>query len=144
MDASHAPSAPERGARVVGGTTLVEVRGDLDMLTAPSLAARLDELTAGRRPDVVLDLRGVSFIDCAGLGVLCRARNRVLARWGRLRLVSDDPGFLRILRYARLADVFEIHAGPLVALGAGMSPDATLPHSRSISAGTTGKQREGW
>lgn len=143
MDESHPTSAPDRGARVVGGTTLVEVRGDLDMLTASSLAARLDELTAGRRPDVVLDLRGVSFVDCAGLGMLCRARNRVLARRGRLRLISDDPGFSRILRYVRLADVFEIHAGPPVALGAGTSPDVTLPFSRSMSGGATRKQREG-
>ncbi|MEV0976408.1 STAS domain-containing protein [Streptomyces sp. NPDC049915] len=131
MDETHPTGAPELGLGIVSGTTLVELRGELDMLTAPSLAARLDKLTGSCRPDVVLDLRGVSFIDCSGLGVLCRARNRVLARWGRLRLISDDPEFLRILRYARLADVFEVHAGPPVTLRLGLSPAVTVQHGCS-------------
>jgi len=95
--------------RVVGGTTVVEVRGEIDLFTAAPLSVRLDSLTAVRRPDLVLDLRPVVFIDCSGLRLLCRTRNRVLARHGRLRLVTGDGCFLRILRAARLADVFEIH-----------------------------------
>ncbi|WP_373463417.1 STAS domain-containing protein [Streptomyces sp. B4I13] len=67
---------------------VVELRGELDISTAPPLAARLDALTAGPHPDLVLDLHSTAFIDCAGLGVLCRARNRVPARHGRLRLVT--------------------------------------------------------
>jgi anti-sigma B factor antagonist len=67
-------------------------------------------LTAGPRPDLVLDLRSVSFIDCAGLSMLCRARNRTTARGGRLRFVTGDTGFLRILRHAQLGGVFEIHS----------------------------------
>ncbi|WP_258054767.1 STAS domain-containing protein [Streptomyces sp. Ru71] len=94
-----------------GEATLVELRGDIDLLTAPALADRLDALTAGRRPDVVIDLRAVNFIDCSGLRVLCRVRSRALERRGRLRLISDSPRFLMILRHVRLADVFEIHPG---------------------------------
>ncbi|AZQ39462.1 anti-sigma factor antagonist [Streptomyces cyaneochromogenes] len=96
-------------ARVVDGTTVVELRGEIDLLTTPSLTVRLDALTAGTCPDLVLDLRAVSFIDCAGLGVLCRARNRVLDRQGRLRLVSRNAYFLRVLRITGLAGAFEIN-----------------------------------
>nr|WP_328753528.1 STAS domain-containing protein [Streptomyces sp. NBC_00285] len=75
-------------------------------------------LTAASCPDLVLDLRALSFIDCAGLGVLCRAQNRTAARGGRLRLVTGGAGFLRILRHAQLSDVFEIHARLSNALAA--------------------------
>ncbi|WP_308400988.1 STAS domain-containing protein [Streptomyces purpurascens] len=72
------------------------------------LAARLDLLTAGPCPDLVLDLSPVSFMHCTGLGVLRRARNRVMARHGRLRLVTDSTFFRWTLQYAGLAGVFEV------------------------------------
>ncbi|MEU1409258.1 STAS domain-containing protein [Streptomyces sp. NPDC005728] len=94
-----------------GAATLVPLHGEIDLLTVPALSQRLDALTAHPRPDLVLDLRPVVFIDCAGLGVLCRTRNRALARRGRLRLVADSPAFLRTLRTAGLRNVFEVLPG---------------------------------
>ena len=94
----------------VGETTVVELRGEIDIFTAPPLAARMEALTAGPHSDLVLDLRSTAFIDCTGLGVLCRARNRAEARYGRLRLVTDSAGFRRILRAMGLAGVFELHS----------------------------------
>ncbi|SDN49266.1 anti-sigma B factor antagonist [Streptomyces sp. cf386] len=111
MSENHTRSTPPLSVRVVAGTTVVELRGEIDLLAAPALAARLDSLTAGTCPDLVLDLRSVSFIDCTGLGVLCRARNRVLDRRGRLRLVSHNACFLRVLRITGLAGVFEVNPG---------------------------------
>ncbi|MGV9452539.1 STAS domain-containing protein [Streptomyces sp. NPDC003635] len=99
---------PHLTERAVGGTTVVTVRGEIDLLTAPGLMARLDVLTAGGRPDLVLNLGPVSFMDCAGLRALCRARNRVRARRGRLRLVTDSTFFRWTLRHAGLAGVFEL------------------------------------
>lgn len=92
-----------------GGMTVVELHGEVDILAALSLSAHLDALTAGPRPDVVLDLRPVSFLDCAGLGLLCRARNRVLQRQGHLRLITNSDNFLRLLRHTGLRGVFELH-----------------------------------
>ncbi|MFF5406776.1 STAS domain-containing protein [Streptomyces misionensis] len=94
--------------RAVGGTTVVELRGEIDVLAAPSLTTCLDDLTASAHPDVVVDLRAVSFIDCAGLAPLCRARNRIAQRHGRLRLVCDSDRVLRVMKGAGLSDVFEI------------------------------------
>jgi anti-sigma B factor antagonist len=95
----HITEQPARGA------TVLELRGEIDLVTAPPLSARLDALTAGSRPDLVLDLRRVSFIDCSGLSVLCRVRSRILTRKGRLRLVTDSSHFLRLLRHADLSEV---------------------------------------
>ena len=109
MTENHTRPAPCHTERVVGGTIVVQVRGEIDILTAPPLAARLDALSGDPRPDLVLDLRPLSFIDCSGLRLLCRTRNRTLARQGRLRLVTDSNCFRHILRGAQLAGVFEIH-----------------------------------
>ncbi|MGR3867491.1 STAS domain-containing protein [Streptomyces graminifolii] len=123
MTEIHTITAVLRSAeRVIAGTTVVALSGEIDLFTAQALSARLDILTAGPHPDLVLDLRAVSFVDCAGLSVLCRARNRTAAGGGRLRFVTRNTRFLRILRYARLSGVFEIHAGLPNALAAG--PDS--------------------
>jgi len=109
MAESNSEPAPVDTVRSVAGTTVAALRGELDLLAAPPLGARLDELSAPARPDLVLDLRAVSFIDCSGIGVLCRTRNRVTARDGRLRLVTQSPDFVRMLRQVGLAGVFEVY-----------------------------------
>ncbi|WP_443054925.1 STAS domain-containing protein [Streptomyces sp. NBC_00258] len=60
-------------------------------------------------PEPGLDLRSVTFIDCSGLAALCRARNRVKIRGGRLRLVTSSPSVLRLLRLTGLAHAFEMY-----------------------------------
>ncbi|MDH6522174.1 STAS domain-containing protein [Streptomyces sp. SAI-090] len=113
---------PHPTEQTVGETTVVELRGEIDIFTVPPLAVRLEGLTAGPHPDVVLDLRSMGFIDCTGLGVLCRARNRAEARYGRLRLVIDSVGFRRILRVVGLAGVFELHG----SLSEALAPTAAI------------------
>ncbi|MGW6296175.1 STAS domain-containing protein [Streptomyces sp. NPDC055058] len=126
---SPSSGRPDAGLResAAAGTAIVAPHGELDLLTAPALAERLDALTAGPFPDLVVDLRAVSFIDCSGLNVLCRARNRVLLRNGRLRLVSDSPAFRRLLEHARLAGVFELVPRLPRALDPGLSVGAGPP-----------------
>ncbi|MFF7047233.1 STAS domain-containing protein [Streptomyces griseorubiginosus] len=92
MSTTHTRSAYSHMMRNVDGTDVVELHGEMDILTAPSITALLDALTAGPHPDLVLDLR-----------------NRALARHGRFRLVSTSPHFLRILRCVHLAGVFEVY-----------------------------------
>ncbi|MEV5432380.1 STAS domain-containing protein [Streptomyces sp. NPDC052701] len=109
MAHTHTGTPPSHTERTVGGTTVLALHGEIDILTEPALRARFDALTAAPGPDLVVDLRPVSFIDCAGLRVLCRARNRAEARHGRLRLVTDSAGFRRLLRLTGLADAFELY-----------------------------------
>ncbi|MFK0160591.1 STAS domain-containing protein [Streptomyces sp. NPDC090493] len=90
------------------GTTVVTLHGEIDVVAVLVLRTALDALAAGPEPDLVLDLRTVSFIDCSGLGMLCRTRNRIRSRHGRLRLVPPDEAFLRLLRRTGLNGAFEL------------------------------------
>ncbi|MYT03785.1 MULTISPECIES: STAS domain-containing protein [Streptomyces] len=123
MSEKRTRPAPPISVRTSDGTTVVTLYGEIDLVTAIPLASGLDALSSGPHPDLVLDLRPVSFIDCSGLSVLCRTWNRVRARQGRLRLVTEDGGFLRVLRAAGLGGVFEVgtHLAP---------PGAERPCSR--------------
>ncbi|MFS4094321.1 STAS domain-containing protein [Streptomyces sp. AF1A] len=108
MPEYHAEPGADPPPTRLDGPTVLPLHGEIDLLTAPALVERLDALTARPNLDLVLDLRTVAFIDCAGLAILCRTRNRVLARRGRLRLVTESADFLRMLRAAGLGGVFEV------------------------------------
>lgn len=127
-------NAPHLRERVVGRDTVVELYGEIDILTAPPVSAHLDVLTAGPRPELVLDLRPVTFIDCRGLAVLCRARARVLNRGGRLRLVISGPRIPWLLRRTGLGQAFDVYPGLLEALAA--SPDHPVPDHPVPARGT--------
>ncbi|MFI6567394.1 STAS domain-containing protein [Streptomyces sp. NPDC050534] len=71
--ACEPPAAnPYARTRVVDGFVVVEVVGEIDVATAEFVLEHLDAATGRPCPDILVDLRGVEFIDCSGLRVLCR------------------------------------------------------------------------
>ncbi|WP_200301448.1 STAS domain-containing protein [Streptomyces adelaidensis] len=105
--AGPAAANPYARTRRTGAFTVVEVSGEIDMASAGFVAEHLTAATTGAAaPDVLVDLRRVTFFDCSGLRVLCRAEATAQARGGRLRLVSDQHRIHRLLRAARLLGRF--------------------------------------
>ena len=52
------------------------VRGELDLLTAPLLAAELDAILSTEARPIAIDLSEITFMDSAGIHVLVNARRR--------------------------------------------------------------------
>src|ERR1700751_2448 len=55
----------------------VVVRGEVDMATATQLRDALTELVDGGATRIVLDCRGLEFLDSSGIGVLIAVRKRL-------------------------------------------------------------------
>jgi anti-anti-sigma factor len=85
---------------------LVHLTGELDLATAPEVDEAVEVAEAGH-PDrhVVVDLRGVTFLDCAALGSLIRARNRL---GDRLWLHAIPPIVARFIDLADLTGSFAV------------------------------------
>jgi anti-anti-sigma factor len=79
---------------------VVLVNGELDLSTADSLRRSLQPL-GGR---VVVNLAGVSFMDCSAIGVLVAAHNRLAADGGGLRLRSPRDHVRRTLELVGFGD----------------------------------------
>ena len=94
-------SAEERGDEVV-----VEVRGEVDLSTAPVLDQRLSELSDVHK--LVIDLSSVSFLDSSGLGVLVRTSNKLEDHGGAIRLVVNHPQVLKVLEITGLASTLSV------------------------------------
>jgi len=83
--------------------------GELDLATAPGLDARLGRAVSGHEGDgFVLDLSGLTFLDCSGLRPLLQARNRL---GPRLCLRGVPARVLWFLRLAGVSDSLRILTG---------------------------------
>jgi anti-sigma B factor antagonist len=89
---------------VVPTPTGLRVEGELDLATAPVLAAHLDPLPSWCH-DVVIDVAGLRFVDSTGLGVLLRAHHVARDEGRRLLLASPSDRLRRLLEISALADI---------------------------------------
>ena len=71
---------------------VLTVSGELDMATAPDLRERLTLATDGGAKALVVDLRGVKFMDSLGLAAILHARSR-LGDGGRLAVVLAPDSY---------------------------------------------------
>ena len=88
---------------------VIRVEGELDLLTAPKLAARLDGVIRASAMSVVLDLRDVEFMDSAGLQILLNIRRRLVRTSRSLSVICDGP-VRQVIEFARLAGTLGVTA----------------------------------
>ena len=83
---------------------ILELHGELDMATAPHWPRPSTSSPRAVRRDVVLDLRGVSFLDSTGLKAIFSARNASRERGQQLAVTPGSPQVQRLLSLTRLGE----------------------------------------
>jgi anti-sigma B factor antagonist len=106
------------GKHTVEDLTLVTLAGELDVATVAGLRRALNASSDATVPDLAIDLRQVTFMDCAVLGVFIDAYNRVAAAGGCLRIIGPPTGPLRLVQLCGLDDVLCVHDSVEVATAA--------------------------
>ena len=96
---------------------VVVVDGELDVGTAPALELELTPL-AEAGCDLILDLAGVRFCDCAGLSLFLRVQKHAAAAGGSLQLAAAVKAVSRLITMARLGDVLPVKASAADAIAA--------------------------
>ncbi|MFF4117281.1 STAS domain-containing protein [Streptomyces sp. NPDC001714] len=81
---------------------VVTAAGELDVASAAHTEAIFTAASSGTRPEVVIDLRQVTFLDCAGARPLTTAARRIHEAGGRLTLLADHPMVVKVLRFNQL------------------------------------------
>jgi anti-sigma B factor antagonist len=103
--------------RTEGRWSVLEVGGEIDLATAPQLREAVLDLIQNGSHQVLVDLRGVEFMDSTGLGVLVGALKRLREQEGDLALVCTEGPVLKILTLTGLDRVFPIHRDVAEATG---------------------------
>jgi anti-sigma B factor antagonist len=86
----------------------VQIRGDVDLLTAPELRTALLDATQHDAAQIELDLSAVTFIDSTGISVILQAWQRLNEQGRRLVLTAASRPVTRVLETAGLAELLAL------------------------------------
>jgi anti-sigma B factor antagonist len=108
----------------IGTTDIVTVRGEIDIVSAPTFEETLSAIGS----IIIVDLRHLDFMDSSGLAVLLR-RNATLDESSDLRLVVK-PGIIeRLFEVSGVDKVFRMYSDVESAIdGTGSEPLSGVHH----------------
>lgn len=98
-----------------GEWAVLQVSGELDLVTSPVLRQRVHDAVADGRRSLVLDLSEVWFCDSSGVGVLIATRRLLRSCQGSLRLIlpahgaADGSHVNRVLGALGVRRLFDVH-----------------------------------
>jgi anti-sigma B factor antagonist len=91
-----------------GERHVLEVRGEIDLFTAPELKQVLAESIEAGRIRIIVDLTDTTFLDSTALGVLIGAVKRLRSRDGALAIVNIDDNIAKTFEITGLDQIFTI------------------------------------
>lgn len=89
------------------GTTIVDIMGDIDMGTSPSVRKTLLE-SLKKTPRLAVNLRDVRYVDSSGIASLVEVLKEARNTKKRLVLFGLNKTVHQVLQLTRLTTIFEI------------------------------------
>jgi len=109
MPPSASASFEALGLRVeirLGVPAVAEVSGDVDIATAPWLCETLLLAIQRYGPAISVDLRGVTFFDCAGVNALLATERGARLEGGHMQVTRWSAPAWRVITLLGLHDLF--------------------------------------
>jgi anti-sigma B factor antagonist len=88
------------------GVQLVTLDGEFDISHTPQIGYRLSDIVGACEGRIVVDLRGVSFLDSKMVGTLVRVFRQAEHRGCRLALVRPNPHVWRVFEVGGVSEMF--------------------------------------
>jgi anti-sigma B factor antagonist len=100
-------------------TILFRVAGEIDLLTGPTLRAKLTDTISVTPSNVVIDLSAVRFLASVGLNILVETLATLEAAGRHLAIVvGNNPVVTHTLQTTGLDQVFDLHVAVATAVTA--------------------------
>lgn len=87
---------------------IVQINGKITFEHCPTLQSHLDRVIDEGVREVVVDFKGVPFIDSSGIGEILRLFKLVSKRKGRLVLINPNPKLHNLFTMYRFENFMEI------------------------------------
>ena len=123
-------------------SAVVWVIGDVDTNAAEVFRDMMLRVMRRHSPSLLLDLSGVSFMDCAGLRALLMTRRLAAMRGGSVCLITESPAVRRIIDLLGVRDVFPVRERLAeLALGGAFGHPALRAERHGLPASPAGRTR---
>ncbi len=93
--------------RVVSGVTILDMQGRLVLDETEYFRRRIEDLIRENRLHIVLNLKGVTYIDSAGVGMMVGKYLSVRRLGGDIKLLHLSPRSYRVMTITKLLTVFD-------------------------------------
>ena len=113
---------------------VVWASGDVDTNAAETFQDMMQSVMRRHSASLLLDLSGVSFMDCAGLRALLLTQRRAGMRGGSVSLIAESPAVRRIIDLLGVRDAFPVRErfSELSVVLLSLLGGAELQHYRSV------------
>lgn len=89
---------------------IVSLKGELDHHSAENTRQKIDRYFLEKNlNNIVLDLRGLTFMDSSGIGLIMGRYKNTVERKGKLVIVNDNSRVDRILKMSGLLKIIELY-----------------------------------
>ena len=93
----------------LGACVVLAPEGKFNLVEAPLLKARVDDLIVAGSAKIVVDLQRVDFIDSSGLGALIGGLKAARQAGGDLRIAAAGPQVVAVLKLTNLDRILIPH-----------------------------------
>ncbi len=93
--------------RAVEGITILDMQGRFVLDEVDLFRRRIEELIRQKRVRIVLNLKDITYIDSAGVGMMVGKYLSVRRHGGDIKLLRLSPRSQRVMTITRLLTVFE-------------------------------------
>ncbi|MCF6460729.1 anti-sigma F factor antagonist [Clostridium sp. Cult3] len=95
---------------IVEDYLIVTLKGELDHHTSEDVRKKIDSLYYDNNlSNMVLDLRGLNFMDSSGIGLIMGRYKNCRERHGKISIVSTNPYIERILKMSGLFKIINVY-----------------------------------
>ncbi|RJP59734.1 MAG: anti-sigma factor antagonist [Candidatus Auribacter fodinae] len=89
---------------------ILDLNGKLNEVTAKSLTEKVQECLKNGHINLILNFRGIEFINSPGLGTLISLTKLISRNKGKLRLINLCGFVLELFKATKLNTVFDIYS----------------------------------
>jgi len=90
-------------------TTILSIKGDVDLYSSPSVRKMIVALTEKKTPVIMVDLSHVSYMDSSGVATLVEGLQQTGKYKGKFKLFGLGMAVREVFELSRLDKVFEIY-----------------------------------
>lgn len=112
--------------RHVGDVVILDITGNIDIKTSPSVKVKLESLIRFGHQKIVVNLSDVDFIDSSGVGSLMYGLKMVNPIMGGIKIVGLSPQNYNVFSVLQLDRVFPIMGSEDLAVGSFLSDGSTM------------------